>query len=176
MLLFALLALLGFEVPASKKRCRAEAIIGCSAARTQCGGAREVSLKRTLRIEIAAFRRTITVSGGEPDARGSERVPQGQDGGPHAADDYSAEDKQIDVVQAIRSSADNVRAPELTRLIEALVVSKGDGSHAAQQVRFRRKRVLFRLWTVSSSTKSLIGGGVSRIVSAISGLMSPRIK
>ena len=132
-------------------------------------------MKRTLRIEIAAFRRTITVSGGEPDARSSERVPKGQDGDLNSADAGSVEDKQIDVVQAIRSSADNVRPPELTRLIEALVVSKGDGSHAAQQVRFRRNSV-FRPWTLSSSTKSLIAGGVSRIVSAISGLKSPRIK
>jgi hypothetical protein len=140
-------------------------------------------LRRTLRIEITAFRRTTTLSGGgpdatagEPDARLTERVPEGQNGGLNSADACSVQDKQIDVVEAICSSADKVPSRELTRLINAVVISNGDGSLAPQQVGLSRKRLYSRLRTLSSSIKNLITGFSSRIISTVSGLKSPRIK
>ena len=134
------------------------------------------SLKKTRRIEITAFRRTTTTFGNEPDAGISGETGRSRNDGLRAGEHCSGLAEETDLVAAILSSADSAHSPELSRSIEALVVSKGDGSHAAQQVRFRWNRVLFRLWTLSSSTKSLIAGGLSRIVSVISGLKSPRIK
>ena len=113
-------------------------------------------MRKTRRIEITAFRRTTTLSADEPDARLTERVPESQNGELSFADDCSARGEQVDVVEAILSSADNVRSPELTRLIEALVVSNGDGSPAAQQVGFSRKRFYAKLRTLGFSIKNLI--------------------
>jgi hypothetical protein len=133
-------------------------------------------LKKKRRIEITAFRRTTTLAASEPDPRLSERVLEGQSADLNFADDWSAPDKQIDVAQATPLAADSVPSPELTGLIEALVVSNGDRPLALQQVGLSRKGRYYRLRSSSSSFKNLITACVSRIIGALSGFKSPRIK
>jgi hypothetical protein len=95
----------------------------------------EASLKKKRRIEITAFRRTVTVAAGGPGAEAPPRPrgPQGLDSGPRSADDPPAHLNQADLVEAVLSTIDAGRSPELEHLIETLIVSDGGGEPAAEQ-------------------------------------------
>ena len=106
---------------------------------------KEASLKKKRRIEITAFRRTVTISAGPPAATPGKEAPQCLDSKPCPADDPLAQLKQADLVEAILSSIDDGRSPELEHLIEALVVSNGDSARAAEQVGLSRTRFYSKL-------------------------------
>jgi hypothetical protein len=77
-------------------------------------------MKKKRRIEITAFRRTVTVSAAGP-ACGPEEPPQGPD--PAQA---PAQPKQADLLEAVLSSIDAESSPDLEHFIE-VVASHDDG-------------------------------------------------
>jgi hypothetical protein len=87
-------------------------------------------LKNKRRIEITAFRRTITTSTGWP----VDEATHDPDSGPDSADDPPAQLNQAVLVEGVLSRID-AGSPELEHLIEALIASNGDSEPAAEQAR-----------------------------------------
>jgi hypothetical protein len=82
-------------------------------------------MKKKRRIEITAFRRTVTVSAGSSAGGPEEPAPQGRDPADAPGDDFPARPKQADLLKAALSSIDTESSPDLEHLIE--VVASHDG-------------------------------------------------
>jgi hypothetical protein len=80
------------------------------------------------RIEITAFRRTVTVSAGGPAGGPEEPAPQGPDPAHAPADDFPARPKRADLLEAVLSSIDPESSPDLGHFIE-VVKSHDDGGN-----------------------------------------------
>lgn len=106
------------------------------------------------RIEITAFRRTMTILADEPDSRFDKQSPA-QVNATQPSDDRSAQFDETDVAEAILSTINDALSPELTRLIEALVVNNGDSLRAAEQVGLSRKGFYSKLRSLGLSIKHL---------------------
>jgi hypothetical protein len=83
-------------------------------------------MKKKRRIEITAFRRTVTVSAGAPAAGPEEAAPQGRDPAHAPADDSAAQPKQAELLETALSSIGAESSPDLEHLIE-VVASHDDG-------------------------------------------------
>ena len=112
-------------------------------------------MKKTRRIEITAFRRTTRLSRGTPQIELSEEFSQNQTDGLRSTDDCPARIEQLDLVEAILSSVDDGRSPEMPQLIEALAVSDGAAARAAQEVGLSRNRFYSKLRSLELSVKNL---------------------
>ena len=111
-------------------------------------------LKKTRRIEITAFRRTI-ISGDGPDGERSNGLPQSQADRLRSIEGHPAQFEQSDLVEAILSTSHDASSSEWTHMIEALVASKGDGSPAAQTLEVGRSRFYSKLRSLGLSVKNL---------------------
>jgi hypothetical protein len=78
------------------------------------------------RIEITAFRRTLTVSASGHPAGPQQEAPQSLDSRPGSADDPLAQPKQADLAEAVLSSIDTESSTDLEHLIE-VVADHDDG-------------------------------------------------
>lgn len=115
--------------------------------------AREASLKKTRRIEITAFRRTTRVFADGSDVRAGDQPAPSIDV-TSSSEERSAQFIDTDLLEAILSS-DDARSRELTKLIEALVISGGDSARAAQQVGLSRNRFYSKLRSLGLSIRNL---------------------
>jgi hypothetical protein len=77
-------------------------------------------LKKKRRIEITAFRRTVTIAGREPAVSQEKEAPQTLDCGPRPADDSQAQRQQADLVEAVLSHLGDEPSPDLEHLIDAV--------------------------------------------------------
>lgn len=111
-------------------------------------------MKKTRRIEITAFRRTTRISGDGPEVKLGKEFSQNETDGLRLPDDGSAGVEQLDLIEAILSSVDDARSPELPRSIEALVVSDGDAALAARRVGLSRNRFYSKLRSLGLSVKN----------------------
>ena len=110
-------------------------------------------MKKTRRIEITAFRRTTTVYVDRYGARSSNQSPPRVDV-TNSSEERSAQFIDTDLLEAMLSS-DDARSRELTKLIEALVISDGDSARAAQQVGLSRNRFYSKLRSLGLSIRNL---------------------
>jgi DNA-binding NtrC family response regulator len=111
-------------------------------------------MKKTRRIEITAIRRTTTFSVDAPDARPTDQ-PLHKGDGTHPWNDGSPRFLETDLARAILSSADVNWSPELTNLIDALVISDGDSARAASRLGLSRSRFYSKLRSLGLSIKNL---------------------
>ena len=114
-----------------------------------------MNLTKTRRIEITTFRRTTRISSDVPEVNLSEQSSQDQKVGPPSTDAVSARIEQLDVVDAVLSSIDDQRSPELSELIERLVVSDSDTRRAAQHDGRSRNGFYSKLRPLRLSLKNL---------------------
>ncbi len=96
----------------------------------------------------------MTILADEPDSRFDKQSPA-QVNATQPSDDRSAQFDETDVAEAILSTINDALSPELTRLIEALVVNNGDSLRAAEQVGLSRKGFYSKLRSLGLSIKHL---------------------
>ena len=82
-------------------------------------------MKKTRRIEITAFRRTVTAAAAGPPASQQEQAPPTPEDGRrlvdgHAADISQSQSKPAEVVEAVLSSIDAESSPDFDHLIEVV--------------------------------------------------------
>ena len=111
-----------------------------------------MTLKKTRRIEITAFRRTTSFS------RDALQIKLTKEFSPDcltSTDDGSARIEQFDLIETVLSSVDNPGSPELPQFSEKLVVSPGDAAHAAHEVGCSRNGFYSKLRSLGLSVKNL---------------------
>ena len=114
-----------------------------------------MTLKKTRRIEITAFRRTTRISSETPEIKVSEEFSQNQTDGVPSIDDDPARIEPLDVFEGALSSVGDPGSSEFPRLIEGLVVSAGDVARAAQQGGWSSNRIYSKLRSLRLSMKNL---------------------
>ncbi len=114
-----------------------------------------MTLRKTRRIEITAFRRTTRIYSETPEIKVSEEFSQNQTEGLPSIDDRPARIEPLDVFEAALSSVDDPCSPEFPQLIEGLVVSAGDVARAPQQGGWSRNRFYSKLRSLRLSVKNL---------------------
>jgi hypothetical protein len=114
-----------------------------------------MTLKKTRRIEITAFRRTTRISSDVPEFDLSEPFSREQNDELLSTDAGSPRIEQLDVVEVVLSSADDQRSPECPQLIEKQVVSGSDSRRTAEHRGRSRNGFYSQLRSFGLSVKNL---------------------
>jgi hypothetical protein len=110
----------------------------------------EASLKKTRRIEITAFRRTVTVSARGPTAGPGEAADHRLGSTPCSEDRTPPHLRQADLVDAVLASIVDTRTPVAEHVIEAMMGSNADSAHNAEQTALAPNKVCSLLRSLGS--------------------------